>query len=117
MKISREEKTSFIYEDDCIGCTKCISVCPSHAIIGAKNHIHVIIEKWCTLCGVCITTCPTDCISIEKKKYIGTESSINFAKKNIEEFSNDRDLTYFDIEQSDEKVIYEELQSILNERD
>ena len=77
----------------------------------------MIVEQWCSLCGMCITTCPTDCISIEKKKYTGIESSINFAKKNIEELSNDHDLTYFDIEQSDEKVIYEELQSILNETD
>ena len=114
MKISREEKTSFIYEEDCIGCTKCISVCPSHAIIGAKNHIHVIVEQWCSLCGMCITTCPTDCISIEKKKYTGIESSINFAKKNIEELSNDHDLTYFDIEQSDENTIFSQQEGMLD---
>ena len=52
-----------------------------------------------------------------KSNYEKAVTSINFAKKNIEELSNDHDLTYFDIEQSDEKVIYEELQSILNETD
>ena len=36
-----------IREDECIGCTKCITACPVDAIIGTSKHMHSIIEfEW-----------------------------------------------------------------------
>ncbi len=55
-----------IVEKDCIGCTKCIQVCPVDAIVGAAKHMHTIIIDACTGCDLCIPACPVDCIiSIE----------------------------------------------------
>jgi electron transport complex protein RnfB len=51
-----------IVEEDCIGCTKCIQVCPVDAIVGAAKHMHTIIIDACTGCDLCIPACPVDCI-------------------------------------------------------
>ncbi len=51
-----------IVEKDCIGCTKCIQVCPVDAIVGAAKHMHTIIIDACTGCDLCIPACPVDCI-------------------------------------------------------
>ncbi len=51
-----------VVEEDCIGCTKCIQVCPVDAIIGAAKQMHTIILDSCTGCDLCIPACPVDCI-------------------------------------------------------
>ncbi len=51
-----------IVEPDCIGCTKCIQVCPVDAIVGAAKQMHTIILDACTGCDLCIPACPVDCI-------------------------------------------------------
>ena len=51
-----------VVEKDCIGCTKCIQVCPVDAIIGAAKQMHTIILDVCTGCDLCIPACPVDCI-------------------------------------------------------
>lgn len=53
-----------IREDECIGCTKCITACPVDAIIGTNKHMHTIIEFECTGCELCVEPCPVDCIDI-----------------------------------------------------
>jgi len=49
-------------EKDCIGCTKCIQVCPVDAIIGAAKQMHTVLLDVCTGCDLCIPVCPVDCI-------------------------------------------------------
>lgn len=51
-----------IVEADCIGCTKCIQVCPVDAIVGAAKQMHTVILHECTGCDLCIPACPVDCI-------------------------------------------------------
>jgi len=51
-----------IVEADCIGCTKCIQVCPVDAIVGAAKQMHTVILDACTGCDLCIPACPVDCI-------------------------------------------------------
>ncbi len=51
-----------IVEPDCIGCTKCIQVCPVDAIVGAAKQMHTVILEECTGCDLCIPACPVDCI-------------------------------------------------------
>ncbi len=51
----------------CIGCNKCLMVCPFNAIeeidIRGKNVVQVI-EAVCKGCGLCEATCPIDAISL-----------------------------------------------------
>ncbi|MEB3767782.1 RnfABCDGE type electron transport complex subunit B [Acinetobacter sp. MD2] len=53
-----------IREDECIGCTKCISACPVDAIIGSGKVMHTILTDLCTGCELCIPPCPVDCIDL-----------------------------------------------------
>ena len=55
---------ALIREDDCIGCTKCISACPVDAIIGSGKVMHSIITDLCTGCELCLPPCPVDCIEL-----------------------------------------------------
>ena len=56
---------AIIDEAWCIGCTLCIAVCPTDAIVGANKRMHTVIEDYCTGCELCIPACPVDCISLE----------------------------------------------------
>lgn len=51
-----------IIEDACIGCTKCIQVCPVDAIVGLAKRMHTVLQDRCTGCDLCIPACPVDCI-------------------------------------------------------
>lgn len=56
---------AWIDEKWCIGCTLCISVCPTDAILGASKQMHTVIEDACTGCELCLPVCPVDCIHLE----------------------------------------------------
>ncbi|HYD76527.1 electron transport complex subunit RsxB [Ramlibacter sp.] len=49
----------------CIGCTLCVKVCPTDAILGLNKRMHTVVEPYCTGCELCIPACPVDCISLE----------------------------------------------------
>lgn len=64
IKWVQRKKIAIIDESNCIGCTKCINVCPVDAILGASKHMHVILTSECIGCGLCLPPCPVDCIKI-----------------------------------------------------
>ncbi len=53
-----------IDETLCIGCRKCIDVCPVDAILGARKWMHTVIAHECTGCELCLPPCPVDCIAM-----------------------------------------------------
>ncbi len=53
-----------IREEHCIGCTKCIQVCPVDAILGRAKRMHTVIADECTGCELCLPPCPVDCIDM-----------------------------------------------------
>jgi electron transport complex protein RnfB len=53
-----------IDEGACIGCVKCIEVCPVDCIVGAPKQMHTVIESACTGCELCLPACPVDCIAL-----------------------------------------------------
>lgn len=59
---------AFINEETCIGCTKCVQVCPVDAIVGAPSFMHNILDAYCTGCELCLPPlCPVpDCIVMVK---------------------------------------------------
>ena len=54
-----------IDEQWCIGCTLCLKICPTDAIMGSNKLMHTVIEPYCTGCELCVPVCPVDCISME----------------------------------------------------
>ena len=55
---------AIIDEAWCIGCTLCVKVCPTDAILGSNKVMHTVIEAACTGCDLCLPVCPVDCIEM-----------------------------------------------------
>jgi electron transport complex protein RnfB len=54
-----------VKEEICIGCTRCFKVCPTDAIMGAAQQIHVVFREACTACGKCVEACPTEALALQ----------------------------------------------------
>ena len=75
--------------DTCIGCVKCIQVCPVDAIIGSAKQAHVVLDDVCTGCNLCIEPCPVDCIyevpmshKTIQDRQIDQQSRMRFGQRN-----------------------------------
>ncbi len=81
--------------DDCIGCGKCVSVCPTNAIT-LENKKAVIANDKCIGCATCIAVCPKTAIDVNwnsgadtiQQKMIEYASSILKAKQGSSAFFN-----------------------------
>lgn len=56
--------TAVINEAECIGCSRCIPVCPVDAILGTHKFLHTVLIDECIGCKLCIDPCPVDCIEM-----------------------------------------------------
>jgi len=59
-----KQQVARIVEPDCVGCGRCLEVCPVDAIVGARQFLHAVIAEDCTGCELCIPACPVDCIEL-----------------------------------------------------
>jgi Na+-translocating ferredoxin:NAD+ oxidoreductase subunit B len=65
---------ALVDEARCIGCTRCIDVCPVDAIVGAQGLMHSVVEPWCIGCALCPPACPVDCIDMVPRQSAWSES-------------------------------------------
>lgn len=63
--VCRDLITYLITADKCIGCGRCIKVCPVNCITGEKKKPHVIDKEICIKCGACFEVCPVDAVGIK----------------------------------------------------
>ncbi len=56
--VCKELISYYIDPQKCQACMICFRNCPSEAIIGGKNLIHVIDQSKCSKCGNCFELCP-----------------------------------------------------------
>lgn len=56
------EAMSYSIIETCIGCTACTKRCPTNAITGDRNELHVIDPTLCIDCGACGVVCPPEAI-------------------------------------------------------
>ncbi len=56
--------TAVIRAEECIGCSRCIPVCPVDAIVGTNKFLHTVLLDECIGCKLCIDPCPVDCIDL-----------------------------------------------------
>jgi NADP-reducing hydrogenase subunit HndC len=54
----KEKRCPALDPAKCQACMICLRKCPSEAIVGGKNKIHVIDQEKCTKCGTCFEVCP-----------------------------------------------------------
>lgn len=59
-----EPEVAQINPSGCIGCSLCISTCPTEAIIGASKFLHSVDSNLCNGCCLCQIACPMDCIDM-----------------------------------------------------
>jgi Na+-translocating ferredoxin:NAD+ oxidoreductase subunit B len=64
MAVLKREAVAVVDEARCIGCVRCIEVCPVDAIVGAQGLMHTVVEDWCIGCRLCVPPCPVDCIDM-----------------------------------------------------
>ena len=64
--ISHKKEIMF-YENKCIGCGRCLEVCPSGVHI-AKDGKHIIDREKCTLCGKCVSECYAEALVFSAKE-------------------------------------------------
>ncbi len=57
-----------VLEDVCIGCTHCMTVCPTEAV-RVKNGLAVISPDRCIDCGECYKACPVNAIIVEQDDF------------------------------------------------
>jgi len=57
-------RVALIDEPACIGCARCVEVCPVDAIVGTPRFMHTVLAADCTGCELCLPACPVDCISL-----------------------------------------------------
>ena len=56
----------YIDPDKCRACMICSKQCPSLAVSGGKDRIHVIEQEKCTKCGTCFEVCPSRFGAVKK---------------------------------------------------
>lgn len=56
--VCRAYFTVHVLADKCVGCGKCMEVCPEDAIIGKNGYIHMVDQDMCEQCGKCLAVCP-----------------------------------------------------------
>ncbi|MBU1144543.1 MAG: 4Fe-4S binding protein [Firmicutes bacterium] len=73
-----------INEENCIGCSKCVKVCPMDAIslvstnIDGKKKIAVVDKEMCIGCGVCDSSCAFDALElIHRESRVFTPVNLN----------------------------------------
>ncbi len=85
----------------CIGCTKCVTVCPFGAL-SMSGKKAVVNMSACTLCGACVQVCPVESISIKRdtaskdfSSYKGVWVFVEFEDKlNLDEQGDIRKVSY-----------------------
>ena len=51
--------------DACIGCSACVSACPTSVLDMDGDKVKVVKPEACTECGACVDACPVSCITLK----------------------------------------------------
>ena len=65
-KVKKERKAPVFLADPCIGCRKCIEICPASALVQENKKI-IIDTHACVRCYCCHEVCPANAIIIDKQ--------------------------------------------------
>jgi NADH:ubiquinone oxidoreductase subunit F (NADH-binding)/(2Fe-2S) ferredoxin/Pyruvate/2-oxoacid:ferredoxin oxidoreductase delta subunit len=63
-KVCKGLITYSIVAEKCNGCMVCLRNCPTNAVNGAKQQVHVIDASKCNRCGMCASVCKFDAVAV-----------------------------------------------------
>ena len=63
--MKRKGNPPTVITKDCIGCKRCVEVCPSFVFDMTETKSSVVRGEWCIGCGQCGAVCPTEAIHDE----------------------------------------------------
>ncbi|MCX8119059.1 MAG: nitroreductase family protein [Desulfobacterota bacterium] len=80
--MKREVNPPEIFENKCIGCERCVAVCPSFVLGMAEEKAKLLRGEWCIGCDHCGAVCPSDAViregeAFEKHPQKGTASAVS----------------------------------------
>ncbi len=77
------KRTSTVIEENCIGCSACINVCPTNTIeLEMPSPVHIGDE--CVYCGKCVDACPFEAISLKEEYFEAREDKIFYIRESLE---------------------------------
>jgi energy-converting hydrogenase A subunit Q len=77
------KRTVKVIEENCIGCSACVSECPVECIeLEMPSPVHIGEE--CVYCGKCVEVCPVDALSLKEELFISKEDRIFFVRHKLE---------------------------------
>jgi len=62
----RSSEKARIDKGKCIGCNRCVEICPFGAIVASDSGRPTVVDLMCEGCGVCKLVCPADAIDINQ---------------------------------------------------
>ena len=74
-----EEVRTFVPDIEaskCVGCKKCVEICPEHALVGLQGKIPKLYEELCSGCKACKMVCEYEAIKDGWKKIGAVYSSV-----------------------------------------
>ncbi|MCG5030493.1 RnfABCDGE type electron transport complex subunit B [Mesosutterella sp. OilRF-GAM-744-9] len=74
-----------IRASECIGCGRCLRVCPVDAVIGGQKRLHAVIEGVCTGCALCQSACPLACIDMVEAGRVWSREDARLARRRHEQ--------------------------------
>ncbi len=63
-KYLKDVVTLELFIDKCIGCSKCMEVCPHAVLTVANGKAEIVNKNSCMECGACMNNCPVNAISV-----------------------------------------------------
>lgn len=76
--LAKRDKSGIITTEEasCIGCGKCVTICPMNLFTIKEGKVISGDDKNCIQCGLCVRACPTDSIYIRKSFRNGARIAI-----------------------------------------
>jgi ferredoxin len=70
----RDVTTLCLFEEKCIGCGMCLTVCPREVLTQANGAVKITHRDACIECGACARNCPVKAITV--RAGVGCASAI-----------------------------------------
>lgn len=65
MQYLKNVSTLVLNVETCIGCTRCVQVCPHAVFDMVEKRAHIIDLDDCMECGACALNCPVDALTVD----------------------------------------------------